>query len=422
MKKLWKTLGKCLFAMSLCVLLSMEAAAADTGSSLESVKKFIASLSANNIDRMAISYSMPRESLPDTELDAADQEKILAALQGLKLTENERANPSTGMSPIPILVVESAGKTLRLNPDNPGWIGVEGSFGSITLATEDDSCYTLSDAIRTLPEVEQSLEEGMQIIDRYFSAPPSEESRTAKTMLGTDGKPNPLRENNPSALAVQPENVDYINIYNGGYYTLVKEAADQIRLLNMINFTDASLPPKSGGSDDAAFYRLEIRLKDGTKYEYTTDSLNLVVNGQHRYGDEAVCNVFDSVLGEMEQTYPRGIAWLGYMNARRITKIVYSPDGTLSETVTVAENPTRLAAIAQTLKELPAVSAAGGGFHCQTLSSGQNPSEISGLSCTKSADVYFDTGIRYELRFWGDRYITMKSSDMPFQYFYDMQE
>ncbi len=437
-----------LLAFSLFLLPGFSAAAADkdadTGRSFkmhpdsgrkttaEDINAFLAGLDTESVESLQVVYETPwgEENLAlemaPTPIDPAGYPALIALIKELRLFDPERRDPLTGRGPCYYLAVTTRQATVKLSlwdssnktaSGTLGWASLLeiGSVSQPLSQTKENRTYRqLGEKISELPEVIKALEE----IERQLDAQQlqSWKQRGRQIMNGPAVSPNP---ENPPALAVAATEVAEFNLFQDGYWARVTKPEDQQKLLNLINgiesswsaVPDSSFPETSGGR-----VLLQLRLQNGEKHEYQTskEGTALIADGK-TYLDQSAVRIFDEALGEILSGYPAGAAWLGIMNCKNVTQMTVNTAGG-RRSYSLEGEPEELG---KAVCQLRGITLQGGSS--QQVAHGSIPEQLKGKTAECQVELRFQNGIVYQLNFYGERMLTIDSSDMSFSYFYQCE-
>lgn len=377
---------------------------------IEDIQKFIDNLKGDHVVNMQVSYAVPDGSskIPNTLIDKSHYNSVAEEVRRVKLqAEPAAGSDSAGDFTLNITTLE---ETVALRPEGKN-IRVSGSRGTAVFGA---SC-SINDMISALPGVADVLaslsrDNSRTEIARLYQNQLDESG----PLIGYNGKLNDIYKGNPSSLSVDYNTIDTVQIFDGDEYSvLVTGKNDRIRLCNLVNLTRPSSVMEQEKRVLRKYdgMRLEFRLRDGSKHEYRMDknSDNLIVDGQ-KYSDARIARIFDAVLADAFFRYPTRVAWLGYMNARRIVSATIL-DGTGSVTYTATGSKSRISQLAAELKAIKASD-------CTPYRRGHLPAPVQNSTPVRTITLVFDGGAEYRISEYDPDYLTMDWVDQDLSYLY----
>lgn len=305
--------------------------AADPVSALEALEALsleqAASIEAHQgrRDNSTISRSFPKE----------DWHRVGMALDALRLSATEErpsADPTEGLEVSfltgEVLRIQLAGEWMRVSGSTPaGELPKEGQWLRVDPNSLPDlrACFAslfAEDSLHETPAV--SAPETPQGMDTALPQQPAQGS--AGTGGGEIARDLPeLRETNPPCLRVPYDAVVEMNLIDRESYVScpVLEENDRLDILALLNAMEPeeglNLPPA-----DKGIRLLQVRMSDGTKYDYWCHQ-NLLMCGDEQLvsAESGELDALYGRLSELETTLRGqgrvGAEWLLYMNPYRIT-------------------------------------------------------------------------------------------------------
>lgn len=435
-----------LLTLSLCLLLALPSGAAgetEGGPSFtmypdsdrlvtdEEINTFFSGLTAGDVESLQVVYVDPWAEMGQewadlshepTPIDPAEYPALVALLREIQVSKPERLNPATGVGPQYYLAITTKTQTVKLNLWGSSNRTVFGSLGAASLLEFVPApsrgpltpYEKLCSRLIQLPEVQRVEKELDKKNEDWFEALRNQEEREAglRRMNGPAILPKP---ENPPELAVSAADVAEYNLFLDGYWAQVTGLQEQRKILNLVNSIETDWNPSASKAKKGEVL-LQLRLQDGGKHEYqlTSTGTGLKADNSYYFDRQAIL-IFDEALGEILRGYPTGIAWLGTMNRKNVTKMAVEREGKRTE-YSAERDPQALEAAVSRLR---GITLHGGSS--RRVPNGSAPPELNGKPAGCRVQLTFQNGITYQLAFYEGKLATIASSDMAFSYFYQAE-